>query len=98
MNNDRIMLSKASDIEAYAIQVIKNYYRTTEKEGNFDNILDLTIESKLSDHGLDSLDSIEIALVVEKDLGYEISSHTLPTLNTVKHFAIYIEHVENLKR
>lgn len=55
------------------------------------------MESSFSDHGLDSLDSIELAMKVEDDLGYVISAETLPVLNSVKHFVNYIEQVEAFK-
>ena len=48
----------------------------------------------LLDHGLDSLDGIELAMQIEEDLGYTISAETLPVLNKVKHFVNYIKHVE----
>lgn len=54
----------------------------------------MNLESKFSDHGLDSLDSIELAMQVEEDLGYVISAETLPVLNKVKHISNYIKHVE----
>jgi len=34
----------------------------------------VTRESSLNDHGLDSLDAIEIAMQLEEDLGYVISA------------------------
>ena len=69
---------------------MKNYFRTTNKSK-------LTLESKFEDHGLDSLDSIELAMQVEEDLGYVIPAETLPVLNKVKHFVNYILHVEAFK-
>lgn len=45
------------------MKVFKNYFRTTNRSG-------LTLESELSQHGLDSLDAIELAMVIEEDLGY----------------------------
>lgn len=44
------------------INVIKDYFRTTNKTG-------LKSESNLADHGLDSLDSIEISMRIEEELG-----------------------------
>ena len=69
---------------------MKNYFRTTNK-GN------LALESNLIDHGLDSLDQIEIAMVIEEELGYVISAETLPVLQKVKHIVNYIKHVEQFK-
>lgn len=55
-------------------------------------------QSKLSDHGLDSLDSIEIAMQIEEDLGYLISAETLPQFHSVNNFVNYIEQVEAFKK
>jgi len=58
----------------------------------------ITKDSTLVEHGLDSLDSIEIAMQIEEDLGYVISAETLPQFNKVKHFINYIQQVEAFKR
>lgn len=55
--------------------------------------LGLTRDSSLADHGLDSLDSIEISMQLEEDLGYLISAETLPQFTKVKHYITYIEQV-----
>lgn len=44
-----MVIKKEEDIKSYVMQVLKNYFRTTNKNG-------LTLESNLIDHGLDSLD------------------------------------------
>lgn len=54
--------------------------------------------SGLVEHGLDSLDAIEIAMQIEEDLGYTISAETLPSFTKVSHYITYIEHVEAFKR
>ena len=59
-----LVLSEQDKIENYVMGAIKGYFRTTYKDG-------LTIDSKLSDHGLDSLDAIELAMVLEDELGIE---------------------------
>ena len=55
--------------------------------------LGVNINSVLADHGLDSLDQIEIAMQIEEDLGYLISAETLPVLRDVRHFVNYINQV-----
>lgn len=55
-------------------------------------------ESSLAEHGLDSLDAIEISMQIEEDLGYTISAETLPSFTKVKHYVTYIEQVEAFKR
>jgi acyl carrier protein len=54
--------------------------------------------SSLSEHGLDSLDAIEISMQIEEDLGYTISAETLPSFTKVNHYITYIEQVEAFKR
>lgn len=54
--------------------------------------------STLEEHGLDSLDAIEISMQIEEDLGYTISAETLPSFTKVKHYITYIEQVEAFKR
>lgn len=86
-----LTLKKEEDIESYVINLVKNYFRTTNKAA-------IALESKLEDHGLDSLDSIELSMQIEEDLGYVISAETLPVLNKVKHYVNYIRHVEQFKQ
>ena len=57
-----LVLSQQDQIEKYVLSVIKGYFRTTYKDG-------LTLESNLSEHGLDSLDAIEISMILEDELG-----------------------------
>ena len=90
VNRSQLVLKKEEDINSYVLSIIKNYYRTTNKNG-------LTLESTLQDHGLDSLDSIELSMQIEEDLGYLISAETLPVLQKVKHYVNYIQHVEQFK-
>jgi acyl carrier protein len=90
VSRTHLVLKKKEDIDTYVLNMIRNYFRTTNKAG-------LSLESNLIDHGLDSLDSIELAMQVEEDLGYVISAETLPVLNRPKHFVNYIWHVEQFK-
>jgi len=57
MTRSAIVLKKEEDIDQYAINVVKNYFRTLNKAK-------VTLDSSLKDHGLDSLDSIEISMQV----------------------------------
>ena len=52
-----IVLKKEEDIEQYVINVVRNYFRTLNKAA-------VKLDSQLKDHGLDSLDSIEISMQV----------------------------------
>lgn len=57
-----LVLNDQDKIEDYVMGVIKGYFRTTYKDG-------LKLTSNLSNHGLDSLDAIELAMVLEDELG-----------------------------
>jgi len=60
-----LVLSEHDKIENYVLGVIKGYFRTTYKDG-------IHLDSNLSEHGLDSLDAIELAMVLEDELGKEL--------------------------
>lgn len=62
------------------------------------NYLGVNLDSNLKDHGLDSLDSIEIAMQLEEDLGYTISAETLTQFSKIRHYVNYIEQVEGFKK
>ncbi len=61
-----LVLNEQDKIEDYVMGVIKGYFRTTYKDG-------LEITSELKDHGLDSLDAVELAMVLEDELGISFS-------------------------
>jgi acyl carrier protein len=86
-----LVLSDEGKVESYVLGVIRGYFRTTYKEG-------LTVESILEDHGLDSLDSIEIGMILEDELGYIIEAETLPQFTKVKHFVNFIKQMEAYKK
>lgn len=90
LRND-LVLSDQDKIEKYVFGVLKGYFRTTYKEG-------LTLESNLEDHGLDSLDAIELAMVLEDELGYIIEAETMPQFKKVKHFVNFIKQMEAYKQ
>ena len=85
-----LVLKSKQNIEEYVVSLIQNYFRTTYKSG-------LTVESSLADHGLDSLDVVELCMQIEEDLGYDIATETLPNFQSVNHFVNYIGQVEGFK-
>ena len=85
-----LVLRERESIEEYVLKTVKNYFRTTYKSG-------LTLDSKLVDHNIDSLDAIEIAMQIEEDLNYKIASENLSVFHKVKHYVNYIEQVEKFK-
>ncbi len=60
--NGELVLASTDQIEKYVIGLIRGYFRTSYKDG-------VTLESNLADHGLDSLDAIEISMLLEDELG-----------------------------
>jgi acyl carrier protein len=97
VNRTSLTLKKQEDIESYVIKTVQNYFRTTYKQGNTLSYSGVNKSSTLAEHGLDSLDAIEISMQIEEDLGYTISAETLPSFTKVKHYITYIEQVEAFK-
>jgi len=85
-----LVLHQKDSIEQYVLKIVKDYYRTTYKSG-------LTLESSLADHGLDSLDAMELAMQIEEDLGYKIAAENLTIFHKVKHYVNFIQQVESFK-
>lgn len=98
VNRTSLTLKKQEDIESYVIKTVQNYFRTTYKQGITLSDSGVNKSSTLAEHGLDSLDAIEISMHIEEDLGYTISAETLPSFTKVKHYITYIEQVEAFKR
>jgi acyl carrier protein len=87
---NELVLSDHDKIEKYVLSVIRGYFRTTYKDG-------LNLDSKLREHGLDSLDSIELGMILEDELGYIIEAEVLPKFTKPKHFVNYIKQMEAYK-
>lgn len=88
---NELVLSDQGKIDNYVLEAVKGYFRTTYKDG-------VTLESNLTDHGLDSIDAIELGMLLEDELGYIIEAETLPQFTKVKHYANYIKQMEAYKR
>ena len=50
-----LVLKSRDEIERYVISIVKNYFRTTKKAK-------VELESNFEEHGLDSLDTIELVI------------------------------------
>lgn len=87
---NELVLSDHDKIEKYVLSVVRGYFRTTYKQG-------VNLESNLRDHGLDSLDAIELGMVLEDELGYIIEAEVLPKFTKPKHFVNYIKQMEAYK-
>ena len=53
--------------------------------------------SSLEEHGLDSLDALELCCQIEDELGYIIEAEVMPKFSKVKHFINFIKHMEGYK-
>lgn len=87
---NELVLSDHDKIEKYVLSVVRGYFRTTYKQG-------VNLESDLREHGLDSLDAIELGMVLEDELGYIIEAEVLPKFTKPKHFVNYIKQMEAYK-
>ena len=85
-----LTLKTDDQIENYILQISRDYFRTTKKAK-------LTMNSSYKDHGLDSLDLIELIIQVEDDLGYVVDAENLQKFQKPKHFVNFIKHIEAYK-
>ena len=85
-----LVLKDKDQIEKYVISIVKNYFRTTKKAK-------VGLESLLTDHGLDSLDQIELVIQIEDELGYVIDAENLGKFTKPKHFVNFITQMEAYK-
>ena len=85
-----LVLKSDDEIQNYVLSIIKDYFRTTKKAG-------LKPDSVLKDHGLDSLDVIELVIRIEDELGYIIDGENLQKFKKPAHFINFIKHMEAYK-
>jgi acyl carrier protein len=84
------VLKSRDEIERYVLSLVSNYFRTTKKAK-------VALESNFEDHGLDSLDTIELVIQIEDELGYVIDAENLGKFRKPKHFVNFIQHLEAYK-
>ena len=87
---NRLVLSSDDQISDYVLSLTKNYFRTTKKAS-------VTLDASFTDHGLDSLDVIELVIQVEDELGYLIDAEKLELFHKPRHFVNYISQMEAYK-
>ena len=85
-----LVLKDNDQIQKYVLSIVKNYFRTTKKAK-------VTLDSVFTEHGLDSLDVIELIIQVEDELGYVIDADNLNKFKKPKHFVNFISHMEAYK-
>ena len=78
------------EVEKYVLSLVKSYFRTTKKAS-------VSLDSNFADHGLDSLDVIELVIQVEDELNYLIDAEKLELFSKPKHFVNYINQMEAYK-
>ena len=78
-----LVLKSNDEIEQYVLSMFRNYFRTTKKAS-------VSLDCHFSDHGLDSLDVIELVIQVEDELGYLIDAEKLELFKKPKHFVNFI--------
>ena len=84
------MLKTDDEIEGYVLSIVRDYFRTTRKAS-------LTLDSSFAEHGLDSLDAIELVIKVEDELGYMIDAENLELFKKPRHFVNFIKQMEAYK-
>ena len=85
-----LVLKDNDQIQKYVISIVKNYFRTTKKAK-------VSLDSTFKDHGLDSLDVIELVIQIEDELGYVIDAENLNKFTKPKHFVNFIAQMEAYK-
>ena len=88
---NQLVLHQEQEIEKYVVNLFKNYFRTAFKEN-------VSVDSTFKDHGLDSLDAVEIVVRMEDELGYVIPGEALRCFSSVRSFVNYIRQTEDFKR
>jgi acyl carrier protein len=90
-NLQKIQLASHQEIETYVLRLFKDYFRTA-------NVIKLSLRSSFQDHGLDSLDGLELVTKVEDQLGIQASDDTLRTLNSVAAFMKFIKDAQDASK
>ncbi|CDW74931.1 UNKNOWN [Stylonychia lemnae] len=85
-----LVLKDRDQIEKYVLSIVRNYFRTTKKAK-------VALDSNLREHGLDSLDLIELVIQIEDELGYVIDAENLLKFQKPKHFVNFIAQLEAYK-
>ena len=89
-NKNALVLKTNDEIEQYVLSMVRDYFLCTRKAS-------VSLDSLLSDHGLDSLDAIELVIKVEDELGYVIDAENLEKFKKPIHFVNFIKHMEAYK-
>ena len=88
--NNALVLSTNDEIDNYVVSLVRDYFLTTKKA-------EVSLDSSFADHGLDSLDVVELIIKVEDELGYVIDAENLEKFKKPRHFVNFIRHMEAYK-
>ena len=86
-----LVLKTDDEIAQYVVSITKDYFRTTRKAS-------VTLDSEFKNHGLDSLDVVELIIRVEDELGYMIDAENLEKFKKPRHFVNFIKQMEGYKQ
>ena len=89
--SNALVLKTRDEVEDYVLSLTRGYFLTVQKKA-------LTLESTFFDHGLDSLDVIELIIQIEDELGILIDAENLEKFKKPKHFVNFILSIEAYKR
>ena len=85
-----LVLSTADEIDNYVLSLVRDYFMCTKKA-------EVNLDSSFAEHGLDSLDVVELVIKVEDELGYVIDPENLEKFKKPRHFVNFINHMEAYK-
>ena len=85
-----LVLSTADEIDNYVLSLVRDYFMCTKKA-------EVSLDCSFADHGLDSLDVVELVIKVEDELGYVIDPENLEKFKKPRHFVNFINHMEAYK-
>ena len=85
-----LVLKTDDEIEQYVVSITKDYFRTTRKAS-------VSLDSEFKNHGLDSLDVVELIIRVEDELGYMVDAENLEKFKKPRHFVNFIKQYEGYK-
>ena len=88
--NTSLVLKSDDEIENYVLSIVRSYFRTTRKAS-------VSLDSTFEEHGLDSLDVIELVIQVEDELGYLIDAEKLELFSRPRHFVNFIAQLESYR-
>ena len=85
-----LVLKSEDEINNYVLSIVRDYFLCTRKA-------DIGLQSNLREHGIDSLDAIELVIKIEDELGYVIDAENLGKFTKPMHFVNFITHMEAYK-